>query len=35
VKLGAVKPDFQPDEASYVVLADPEGHLFCVCPPRD
>jgi predicted enzyme related to lactoylglutathione lyase len=35
LELGAVKPDFQPDETSYVVLADPEGHLFCVCPARD
>ncbi|MFC6085892.1 VOC family protein [Sphaerisporangium aureirubrum] len=32
VALGATKPDFQPGEG-WVVLADPEGHLFCVCPP--
>ncbi|WP_326824913.1 VOC family protein [Streptosporangium sp. NBC_01756] len=35
LKLGATKPDFQPGEGGWVVLADPEGHLFCVCPTRD
>lgn len=35
LELGATKPDFQPGEGGWVVLADPEGHLFCVCPPRD
>ncbi|MGW0063275.1 VOC family protein [Streptosporangium sandarakinum] len=35
LKLGASKPDFQPGEGKWVVLADPEGHLFCVCPQRD
>jgi predicted enzyme related to lactoylglutathione lyase len=28
---GAVKPDFQPGGAEWTVLADPEGHLVCVC----
>ncbi|MGC5010688.1 VOC family protein [Streptosporangium sp. DT93] len=32
LELGATKPDFQPDEDKWVVMADPEGHLFCVCP---
>jgi predicted enzyme related to lactoylglutathione lyase len=27
---GATKPDFQPGEGKWVVLADPEGHVFCV-----
>ncbi|MGI5493269.1 VOC family protein [Microtetraspora malaysiensis] len=30
VALGATKPDFQPGEGQWTVLADPEGHLFCV-----
>ncbi|WP_440065637.1 VOC family protein [Streptosporangium sp. OZ121] len=33
LELGATRPDFQPGEGKWVVLADPEGHLFCVCPP--
>lgn len=33
LELGATKPDFQPG-GHWVVLADPEGHLFCVCPPQ-
>ncbi|MFB9247200.1 VOC family protein [Sphaerisporangium melleum] len=33
LELGATKPDFQPGDG-WVVLADPEGHLFCVCPQR-
>ncbi|MEU7898129.1 VOC family protein [Nonomuraea sp. NPDC049152] len=28
--LGATKPDFQPGGGDWVVLADPEGHLFCI-----
>lgn len=35
--LGATKPEFQPgitDEGiGWVVMQDPEGHLFDVCPP--
>ncbi|GII76749.1 glyoxalase [Sphaerisporangium rufum] len=31
VALGATRPDHQPGDG-WVVLADPEGHLFCVCP---
>jgi predicted enzyme related to lactoylglutathione lyase len=30
--LGATKPDFQPGGGDWVVLADPEGHLFCLIP---
>ena len=33
MELGATKPDFQPGDG-WVVLRDPEGHLFCVCPER-
>ncbi|GIH78001.1 VOC family protein [Planobispora longispora] len=35
LELGASKPDFQPGGEHWTVLADPEGHLFCVCPTRD
>lgn len=28
--LGATRPEFQPGGADWVVLADPEGHVFCV-----
>jgi catechol 2,3-dioxygenase-like lactoylglutathione lyase family enzyme len=34
VALGATKPEFQV-EGGWVTLADPEGHLFDVCPPRE
>ncbi|MFG2841844.1 VOC family protein [Kitasatospora sp. NPDC048296] len=27
---GATRPDFQPGEGQWTVLADPEGHLFCI-----
>ncbi|MFF2749890.1 VOC family protein [Kitasatospora sp. NPDC058048] len=27
---GATKPEFQPGEGEWTVLADPEGHLFCI-----
>ncbi|MEU9885093.1 VOC family protein [Sphaerisporangium sp. NPDC051011] len=33
VGLGATKPEFQPGQG-WIVLADPEGHLFCVCPEQ-
>ncbi|GAA1295650.1 glyoxalase [Planotetraspora silvatica] len=33
LELGASKPEFQPGDG-WIVLADPEGHLFCVCPER-
>ncbi|WP_214416117.1 VOC family protein [Sphaerisporangium fuscum] len=33
IELGATKPDFQPG-GHWTVMADPEGHLFCVCPER-
>jgi catechol 2,3-dioxygenase-like lactoylglutathione lyase family enzyme len=28
--LGATKPEFQPGKGDWTVLADPEGHLFCI-----
>lgn len=28
--LGATVPEFQPGQGRWVVLADPEGHLFCI-----
>ncbi|NEW38022.1 VOC family protein [Nocardia cyriacigeorgica] len=28
--LGATVPDFQPGQGQWTVLADPEGHLFCI-----
>lgn len=34
LELGATKPEFQPGEGRWTVLADPEGHLFCVCPEK-
>ncbi|WP_214321440.1 VOC family protein [Nonomuraea sediminis] len=38
LELGATRPDFQPgiteEGTGWVVLQDPEGHLFCVCPER-
>ncbi|KAB8193523.1 VOC family protein [Nonomuraea phyllanthi] len=38
IALGAVKPEFQPgiteEGVGWVVMQDPEGHLFCVCPER-
>ncbi len=30
--LGATRPEFQPGGHEWVVLADPEGHLFCLAP---
>ena len=30
VELGATRPEFQPGGDEWVVLADPEGHLFCL-----
>ncbi|MCG5212752.1 VOC family protein [Streptosporangium sp. KLBMP 9127] len=32
--LGATKPEFQPGGDGWTVLADPEGHMFCVCPEK-
>lgn len=34
IDLGATRPDFQPGEGKWVVMQDPQGHLFCVCPER-
>lgn len=28
--LGATKPEFQPGEGEWTVLADPQGHLLCL-----
>ncbi|MBU3066090.1 VOC family protein [Nocardia sp. NEAU-G5] len=28
--LGATVPEFQPGQGQWTVLADPEGHLFCL-----
>ncbi len=28
--LGATKPEFQPGEGQWTVLADPQGHLLCL-----
>ncbi|WNV90460.1 VOC family protein [Umezawaea sp. Da 62-37] len=30
--LGATKPEFQPGNDQWVVLADPQGHLLCLLP---
>ncbi|MGP4028774.1 VOC family protein [Actinomadura sp. 3N407] len=30
VALGASRPEFQPGEGEWTVLADPEGHPFCI-----
>ncbi|MEU8691570.1 VOC family protein [Streptomyces sp. NPDC048665] len=30
--LGASRPAFQPGEGQWVVLSDPQGHLFCLIP---
>ncbi|WP_029138762.1 VOC family protein [Nakamurella lactea] len=30
IALGASRPDFQPGNGDWLVLADPEGHLFCI-----
>jgi len=35
VALGAVKVDVGQRDASWIVLADPEGNEFCVLSPRD
>jgi len=28
--MGATLPDFQPGDGKWIVLADPEGHVFCL-----
>ncbi|MGC7102705.1 VOC family protein [Amycolatopsis lurida] len=28
--LGATRPEFQPGDGQWVVLADPQGHLLCL-----
>jgi predicted enzyme related to lactoylglutathione lyase len=32
VAAGATRPEFQPGKGEWVVLADPEGHVFCLTP---
>ncbi|MEV4490350.1 VOC family protein [Micromonospora coxensis] len=35
VAAGATRPDFQPGDGRWVVLRDPIGQPFCICPrPR-
>ncbi|MEV0726539.1 VOC family protein [Micromonospora purpureochromogenes] len=35
VAAGATKPEFQPGDGRWVVLLDPVGQPFCICPrPR-
>jgi hypothetical protein len=38
IALGATKPAFQPGvtdgKVGWIVMQDPEGHLFCVCPEK-
>jgi hypothetical protein len=29
---GATKPEFQPGDGEWTVLADPDGHVFCLVP---
>jgi hypothetical protein len=35
VQLGATKAEEQPNEKLWRVMIDPDGHPFCLCPPRD
>ncbi|MDQ0758978.1 VOC family protein [Streptomyces canus] len=32
VAAGATKVSFQPGDGKWRVMADPAGHLFCICP---
>ncbi|MFJ9828994.1 VOC family protein [Streptomyces sp. NPDC101160] len=32
--LGATRPEPQPDPGRFLVLIDPAGHPFCLCPRR-
>nr|WP_238449382.1 VOC family protein [Micromonospora sp. 4G55] len=32
VAAGATKPEFQPGDGRWVVLLDPVGQPFCICP---
>jgi hypothetical protein len=34
VSLGAARIDIGQGEVSWVVMADPDGHEFCLLPPR-
>jgi catechol 2,3-dioxygenase-like lactoylglutathione lyase family enzyme len=31
--LGARKAEHQPGDGQWVVMVDPDGHPFCLCPP--
>ena len=33
--LGASVAEPQPDDATWRVMLDPDGHPFCLCPPAD
>lgn len=33
--LGAIEASEQPGGGAYRVMIDPDGHPFCLCPPRD
>jgi catechol 2,3-dioxygenase-like lactoylglutathione lyase family enzyme len=35
IGLGASRPDLQPSDGAWVVLADPEGHPFCLSADAD
>jgi predicted enzyme related to lactoylglutathione lyase len=35
VALGASVAPQQPDGATWRVMLDPDGHPFCLCPPRE
>jgi Glyoxalase-like domain len=35
IGLGAAQAEEQPNEKLWRVMIDPDGHPFCLCPPRD
>jgi hypothetical protein len=35
IGLGATQAEAQPNERLWRVMIDPDGHPFCLCPPRD
>jgi hypothetical protein len=35
IGLGATQAEEQPNEKLWRVMIDPDGHPFCLCPPRD
>jgi hypothetical protein len=34
IALGASRAEVQPQEDTWRVMIDPDGHPFCLCPPR-